>query len=202
MKPQNTEKNRSPRMRPEGFVFPVDRCPLCGGEGTFRVRGRVDDIPYFGETMETLMSCDNCKFRHADVMCLGERAPMRYEFKIASGDDLLVRVVKSSTGTIELPELGITVEPGPASDGYVSNIEGVLDRVEEAIKFAIEGAGATKRRCGEGKLKRLEEVRSGKRVARLIVVDPFGYSAIIDERAKKRKLTKGELASFKAGLRL
>ncbi len=229
MELQNREKNRSPRTRaddvhgrnaggardprqsPEDsdtewyrnskrFVLPVERCPLCGAEGTFQIMGRMDDIPYFGETMETLMSCDNCKFKHADVICLDERTPMRYEFQIASKDDLLIRVVKSSTGMIKLPELGVTVEPGPASEGYVSNIEGVLDRVGGAIKIAIEGASAAKRKRGKGKLKKLEEVRSGKRMARLILMDPFGYSAIVDERAKKRRLTKRELTSLKTGL--
>ena len=227
MKLKNAEKNRPPRIRvgdvyggdagcardprqsqkgsdigwyrnSEQFMLPVERCPLCGAEGTFRVRGKINDIPYFGETMETLASCDKCKFKHADVTCLGEHEPMRYEFRIASEDDLLVRVVKSSTGTIRLPELGVTVEPGPSSEGYVSNIESVLNRVGRAIELAIEGAGAAKLRRGKERLRKLVEVRSGKRKARLILMDPFGHSVIADERAKKRRLRKGELESLKA----
>lgn len=150
--------------------------------------------------METLMSCDGCGFRHADVVSLSERPPMRYEFRIESENDLMVRVVKSSTGTVKLPELGVMVEPGPASQGYVSNVEGVLKRIEEAMKAAIEGASGVRRKRGERKLKSLEEILSGKRKARLVLMDPLGHSAIIHERAKKRKLTKGELASLKAGL--
>ena len=186
-------------MRKREFLLPIDCCPICGAKGTFRVRGRVDNIPYFGEMMETSASCTSCKFKHADVMSLGERPPARHEFQITSEEDLKVRVVKSSTGTIKLPELGVTVEPGPASQGYVSNVEGVLDRVKEAIKLAIEKVDAPRRRRGEVKIKKLDEVCVGKRRVRLILMDPFGHSAIVDERAKKRELTKRELASLRGG---
>ncbi len=181
-------------MRKREFLLPIDRCPICGAKDTFRVRGRIDDIPYFGELMETFASCTSCKFKHADVMSLSERPPARYEFQITSEEDLNVRVVKSSTGTLKLPELGVTVEPGPASQGYVSNIEGVLGRVKEAIKLAIEKVDAPRRRRGKARIKKLDEVGAGKRRVRLILMDPFGHSAIVDERAKRRELTKRELA--------
>ncbi len=184
-------------MRKREFLLPIERCPICGAKGTFRVKGRIDHIPYFGEIMETFTNCTSCEFRHADVVCLGERPPLRYEFQIKSEEDLKVRVVKSSTGTIKLPELGVTVEPGAASEGYVSNVEGVLNRVETAIKLAIKKVDATKRRRGQAKLKKLDEVRAGKREARLILMDPFGHSTIVNRRAKKRELTKRELALLK-----
>lgn len=187
-------------MEKREFVLPIERCPICRAKGTFQVRGRIDNIPHFGETMETLVTCSGCKFKHADVMHLGEREPMRYEFQITSEDDMMVRVVKSSTGTIKVPELGVTVKPGYASEGYVSNVEGVLDRVGEAIKLAIEKADPTRRRRGEAKLRKLDEIRRGKRKVELIVMDPFGHSAIVDERAKKRMLTKKELSKLKAEL--
>lgn len=175
-------------MRRQEFTLPIERCPSCRAIGTFHVKGRIDDIPYFGEVMETLLSCDNCNFRHADVMCLGERKPMRYEFRIASESDLMVRVVKSSTGTIKVPELGVTIEPGPASEGYVSNIEGVLNRIEQAVKLALREANAAQQRSGNAVIEKLDAIRAGKLKARLIVMDPFGHSAIVDERAKKREL--------------
>ncbi|GAH91538.1 unnamed protein product [marine sediment metagenome] len=98
-----------------------------------------------------------------------------------------------------LTNLGVTVEPGPASEGYVSNVEGVLNRVEGAIKLAIKKNDATKRRRGQAKLKKLDEIRAGKRKARLIFMDPFGHSTIVNRRAKKRELTKRELALLRGG---
>lgn len=177
----------------------IERCPFCGASGTFQIKGRIDDIPYFGEVMETTLICENCNLRHADVLCLGKGAPMRYEFQIKSESDLLVRVVKSSTGTMEVPELGVTVEPGPASEGYVSNVEGVLDRIEEATRLAMQRADAARKRRGGAVLRKLNALREGKLKARLILMDPFGQSAIIHERVKKRELKKREIISLKMG---
>ncbi|HDI12886.1 MAG: hypothetical protein DRN83_00230 [Hadesarchaea archaeon] len=182
------------------FVLPSGRCPICGAENTFTIRGRINDIPHFGETMETLVSCSNCKFKHADVMHLEEHEPMRHEFKISSEKDLMVRVVKSSTGTIKMPELGITVKPGSGSEGYISNIEGVISRIERAIELAIEKADPIKRRRGMSKLNKLNAIRNGEKEAKIIVMDPFGHSAIIDKRAKKRRLSKREVDKLKAEL--
>lgn len=202
----STSNSRKPEfsfgelMPKREFVLPAGRCPICGAREAFKVSGKISYIPYFGETMETLVSCSNCKFKHADVMHLGEREPMRHEFQIASEEDMMVRVVRSSTGVLKVPELGVTVKPGPSSDGYVSNVEGVLGRIEEAVRLAIKKADPIERRRGKAKLEKLEHIRRGERKARLIIMDPFGHSAIIDERAKKRKLTKKELARLKAGL--
>jgi len=149
--------------------------------------------------METVLTCSNCDLRHADVMCLGERKPMRYELKITSEADLMVRVVKSSTGTMKVPELGVTVEPGPASEGYVSNVEGVLNRIEQAVKLAMKKARGAQRRRGEAVMRKIEAIREGKLKARLIIMDPFGHSAIVAERVKKRELKRRELMSLKTG---
>jgi zinc finger protein len=186
-------------MQRREFVLPIECCPLCGATGTFQIKGSVDDVPYFGEVMETLVTCSNCGLRHVDVMCMGQRKPMRYEFKITSESDLMVRVVRSSTGTMNVPELGVTVDPGSASEGYISNIEGVLDRVEQAVKLALKGARGAKRRRGESVLRKIEAIRGGKLKARVIIMDPSGHSAILAERVKKRELNRRELMSLKTG---
>ena len=161
------------------------------------MKGGIDNIPYFGQVMETLMRCEGCNFKHADVMYLGERTPMRYEFCVSSRDDMKVRVVRSSAGAIKVPELGVSIEPGPASEGFVSNVEGVLDRIEGAVRLALREASGEKRRRGEEVLEKIRAVRDGKLKTRLIVMDPLGHSAIVNERARKRKLKRAELVSLK-----
>ena len=185
--------------RHKEFAIPIERCPSCGASGSSEFRGRILKVPYFGEIMETLVSCSKCNLRHADVMCLGEHPPMRYEFLISSDRDMSVRVVRSSTGTIKVPELGVTIEPGPASQGYVSNVEGVLNRIEEVLKLAIAQADEPRKKRGQALIEKLQAIRQGKLKARLILMDPFGHSAIVDERAKKRKLKRSEILALKAG---
>jgi len=184
-------------MQEREFTLPVERCPICGATGTFHVTGRISEIPYFGEILSTLVNCTACKFRHADVMCLGERKPVRYEFTISSDKDMMVRVVKSSTGTVKIPQLGVKINPGPASEGYVSNVEGVLNRIETALTLAMREIEPKKRVRAERLLKTLQAIRDGKLKAKLIILDPSGNSTIVDERAKKRGLTRRELATLK-----
>ena len=54
--------------------------------------------------------------------------------------DLDARVIRSSSGTLRIPELGVDIEPGFASESYISNVEGVLDRVEGVVEFATRSA--------------------------------------------------------------
>lgn len=180
-------------MMKREFELPVERCPFCGSAGTCKFKGMIHDIPYFGETMETLIWCEKCKFRHADVMHLGEREPRRYEYEVTSADDMEVRVVRSSTGFLEIPELEVSIRPGPRSEGFVSNIEGVLERVKGAIETAKKEASPEGRAEAERKLGLLEKVRQGKFRATIILSDPNGHSAIVHANARKRKLTENEM---------
>jgi zinc finger protein len=181
-------------MRKREFLLPVERCPLCGSDGSFFVRGRIDEIPYFGEIMETLAFCEKCGFKQADVMQTERRDPAAYEFEITSEDDMKVRVVKSSTGVIKIPELSVTVRPGPASQGYVSNVEGVLNRIMEALETATRNAEGEAKREGKARIERIERIKRGEERARLIILDPHGNSAIADSRAKVRPLSADELS--------
>ena len=52
-------------------------------------------------------------------------------------DDLAIRVVRSMSASIEIPELGVRIDPGPACQGFVSNVEGVLDRIESVVNMAL-----------------------------------------------------------------
>jgi len=185
-------------MQKRDFSLPLEHCPICGAAGTFQVIGRVDDIPYFGETIETLVCCSACNFKHADVMHLGEHEASRHELKISSVDDMNVRVVRSSTGIIEVPELGVVVRPGPSNDGYITNVEGVLDRMEEAISFAKSCASPAEQKAAQKKLEILERIKNIGGKATLILVDPLGHSAIFDKRVKKRKLTESEISELTA----
>ncbi|MFN4132885.1 MAG: ZPR1 zinc finger domain-containing protein [Candidatus Hadarchaeales archaeon] len=176
-------------MPERDFEIAIGRCPLCGAADSCTFKGKIHDIPYFGETMESILFCRSCNFRHADVMHLGEKEPARYEYRIASQDDMMVRVVRSSTCHIEIPELGVHVRPGPAGEGFISNIEGVLERVKNAL-LIIKNSGCGNCEGAEKKLRDIEDLKEGKTTATLILDDPSGNSAIISPKVVKKKLTE------------
>jgi len=183
-------------MPERDFKIRFERCPFCGKRDSCQLIGKIHKIPYFGETIESIIVCEQCGFRHADVMHTEEREPRRYEFVIESPDDLKVRVVRSSTGVIEIPELGVSIKPGPKSEGFVSNIEGVLKRVEDAINIAVGGASSVAKKTGGEKLKILERIKTGKSRGTLVVWDPRGLSAIAHPKVKSRLLNQEELSEI------
>ncbi|MDI6655688.1 MAG: ZPR1 zinc finger domain-containing protein, partial [Candidatus Hydrothermarchaeota archaeon] len=105
-------------------------CPACEKLG-LDVAFHIHEIPYFGDVMENVISCSSCSYRHADVIILETKEPTRYALKVESEEDMLIRVVRSGSAKIEIPELGIKITPGLNSEGYVSNVEGVLARIED-----------------------------------------------------------------------
>jgi len=175
----------------------VSTCPLCAHELTFRFN--TDEVPFFGEIMLVSASC-LCGFKYADSISLGEREAARYELEF-DNDDFATRVIRSSSGTVQIPELGTTIEPGSASEAFVSNVEGMLGRIQEVIQIATKWSSddPTKFALGNQLLERIDAVRRGEGMMTLIIDDPFGNSAIISPRAKRRALSKSEAHQLKMG---
>ena len=163
------------------------QCPVCGKKTLTLTEDEVE-VPYFGKLYIFSMRCSNCKFYKADVEAAEHKEPVRYEFEISSVDDLKVRVVKSSNATIKIPHV-ITIKPGPASQGFVSNVEGILLRVKRAIETAMDNEeSAEAKKKAKRLLKKLRKVMHGTEKLKLIIEDPTGNSAIISDKAVKKKL--------------
>lgn len=154
------------------------KCPVCDRPG-LKTTFNVHDIPYFGEVMETMSKCVSCNYRNVDVLVLGEKEPAKYTLKIDSAEDMSIRVVRSGRSIVEVPELGVKITPGPGSEGYVSNVEGVLKRIENVIMTCPE--------TGRSKdlLKKINDAKEGRETLHLKIDDPTGNSVIISEKAIK-----------------
>lgn len=160
-----------------------------------------DNIPYFGDVMYISANC-KCSFRFADTMILTSKEPVRYELTVESPEDLDARVIRSTSGTIRIPEMGINIEPGTVSDSYITNIEGVLQRVRDVLKMAGRWVKDDEERFSRSQelLCMLEEVLEGKRTITVIIEDPMGNSAIISKKVRECKLTKEEIEKLNTGM--
>ncbi len=172
-------------------------CPLCSKE--LVTNWVPDNIPFFGEVMHITSMCE-CGFRYSDTLILAQRKPVHYELKIKTPDDIDARVVRSTSGTIRIPELGIDIEPGPASESFVSNIEGVLDRVEEILGMATRWGEKEKTQRALELLSIIEKIKAGEYEITVIIEDPLGNSAIIAKNATRRELTDDEAKLLKCGM--
>ena len=98
--------------------------------------------------------------------------------EISSVDDLNIRVVRSSFGRIEIPELGVNVEPR-RGEGFITTVEGVLKRVEDAVRMLSQDVNDARKKHAEQVLMQIEDIKAGNASMKLIIDDPTGNSAII-----------------------
>ncbi|MBI1935360.1 ZPR1 zinc finger domain-containing protein [Candidatus Woesearchaeota archaeon] len=167
--------------------FEHQPCPLCN-ERTLILAEREVEVPYFGKVYLFSMTCNNCKYHKADVESTEQKEPVKYEFDISSEDDMKVRIVKSSEATVKLPHLA-SISPGPAAQGYVSNIEGILNRVKYQIESAKEmEEDEDGKKNAKNLLKKITRIKWGQERQKLIIEDPSGNSAIISDKAIKSQL--------------
>ncbi len=184
--PVKAESNEMKASTLEG-----QECPICR-EKTLTLMESETQTPYFGKIYLFSMTCSSCKYHKADVESVEPKEPTKFEFEVASEEDMKVRVVKSSAATVKIPHI-TTVTPGPASQGYVTNIEGVLKRVRyevETLRDMEEDEDA--KRKAKNLIKKLNNVMWGRDKLKLIIEDPTGNSAIISDKAIKTKLGKAK----------
>ncbi len=130
-------------------------CPVCSTAG-LDITTNTHNIPYFDDVMETVFKCKHCGYKSVDVLVLGEHAACRHTLKIESEKDINARIVRSGTSIVEIPELGVKITPGPSSEGYITNVEGVLNRISEAIRMNPPSQKS------DEVLKRIERAIDGK----------------------------------------
>ena len=177
-------------------------CPMCQVVGQLTLLTTQVNVPYFGDALESTLRCGACGFRHADFMILGQKEPVRLTLHAKDESALRVRVIRSNSGTVRIPELGFTAEPSPLSESYVSNVEGVLDRAKGILLTALDWNKDDPQKVAllGHYLETYERMMTGQAPFTIIIDDPFGNSAIVDEAVEKRALSEDEVATLKTGM--
>ncbi len=162
-------------------------CPFCQ-ENRCTLKEEEVDIPHFGRLFVLSLDCTACGARKSDVEPAEQKEPCRYTLEVSSEDDLNIKIVKSGEATIRIPHV-ITMEPGPVSEGFITNVEGLLERVKKIIESSVEGEDdeAAKSKA-KNLIKKLNKVIFGKEKLKIIIEDSTGHSAIISDKAQKSKL--------------
>jgi zinc finger protein len=158
-------------------------CPTCNTEIEYLYT--TENIPYFSDILIISAICSSCGYKYVDTQMLKHGEPVRYVYRTATQEDLAVRVVRSMSASIEIPELGVRIDPGPTCQGFVSNIEGVLDRIVHAVGSAIVDGDAEERENARLLLEKIACVKCGELAVTFILEDPTGNSAIVSDSAEK-----------------
>ena len=178
-------------------------CPICALEGHLKMISHVDEIPYFGEHTQVTLMCEQCGWRQTDFIPAEGRKPGAWSILVDGESVLSARVVRSSSCTIRIPELELEVSPGTGSSGYVSNVEGVLNRfldIVNMVKKDLDDEPEDEmRRCLELE-SALNDLIDGRHSGvTLELLDPRGHSQILHPEAIDRELDENELLSLPLG---
>ena len=173
------------------------RCPCCDSQPLITTQTDYN-VDHFGSILLSVASCKKCGYKHSDIFSLEKREPILLKAKIDSIADLDIKVIKSDTTTIRIPEFGAEITPGPYSEGFITNVEGVLSKVEDALTFMLSSAEGDRLKKGENMLKQMRLAREFKPRFTLILEDPFGNcglvssnSSIIEDENYRRGNCKG-----------
>ena len=198
---------------------PVDiPCPICSITGEVYMIAHIDEIPYFGEHTQVTVMCHSCGWKQTDFIPAEGKKAGCWSLEVSNESHLKSRVVRSSSCTIRIPELDLQVNPGSNATGYVSNVEGVINRFIEVINMVLrdlQNDVASKIKEQQkvelsNSIKEIEQLellitrltivgQDGHQPFTLELLDPHGHSMIIDESASERELTDEEIVSLPTG---
>ncbi len=171
------------RMIAEDIV----KCPICG-EKSISVKIFLYDMPYFGKVVLESGKCSKCGFKWSDVGLLETTRPKRITVKVKGPKDLNALVIKAAPATIKIPELGIEIFPGPAAPGYITTVEGVLQRViDHAPSECLDKSNP----CYE-RIEVIRRAMNGNVTFTLIIEDPSGRSVV---KGEETEISEEELSA-------
>jgi len=186
-------------------------CPICSEEGKLRMVANVDEIPYFGEHTQVTVMCHGCGWRQTDFIPAEGKKAGASSLVLNDSKKLRSRVVRSSSCTVRIPELDLEVMPGTNSTGYVSNIEGVLNRFVDIINMVrrdverdiandsvVSEENSNALSTLDGLLTSISQA-GDQSIFTVELLDPHGHSMILDPDAVERELTDEELAELPIG---
>ncbi|MEM0297624.1 MAG: ZPR1 zinc finger domain-containing protein [Zestosphaera sp.] len=160
-------------MQLEQIFNTTVECPACGVKA-LNVSVYIYETPLIGRILLEVWKCSNCGYRRSDVGTAESRDAVNIVFRVESSNDLKALVVKSSSAYIEIPELGIEISPGPASQGYITTVEGVLERVLDNTPSECFNESS---QCSEF-VKKVTRAMNSEIPFTLILSDPAGKSEV------------------------
>ena len=180
-------------------------CPICNSEQGLTLSVHTSEIAYFGEHTEMTIICNQCGWRNTDFIPSEGKKPSVWSLIIDKSELMTTRVVRSSSCTVRIVELGLEVEPGDNATGYISNVEGVLNRFSDAISMIQRGAirdgqeGKEKVESCQELIDRISRVKNGQETVELLLLDPNGHSQILHQSATSTELSEEEIAALATG---
>ncbi|MBS7288533.1 MAG: ZPR1 zinc finger domain-containing protein [Candidatus Freyarchaeota archaeon] len=176
-------------------------CPSCGGKA--KITQAHVDVAFFYEVLLVTVKCEKCNLKLSDVINMKFGKPVRFTLQVKDLKDLTSKVIRSATSTIRIPELNALLEPGPAAQPFITNVEGVLYRFLDAAQTLKNWSTTPQqaKKCQQA-IQSIQMAIEGRMNFTIILEDPFGNGMIIpqnQEKIKIEELSEEEASKLKTG---
>lgn len=112
-------------------------CPVCEKKGVTLTR-TMYSLPDGDDVLILLMECDKCNYKKSDMVSMYTAfQPGVYRLNVDDGD-FTHKIFRGATGNIEIPEIGMEIERGPAATFEFTNVEGILLKMDKYLAFFLE----------------------------------------------------------------
>ena len=163
------------------------KCPSCD-KGRIKIYKTTYDVPDGDKMLLIKFECNICNFSNNDVIPLTtNNTPGIMTLRVSNENDLKSKIYRSPVGKLEIPELELFVEPGPAADFYYTNVEGILYRFENAVLIYRKNLEEDDAQIKEIDkiLQDLGKALKGEFKFTLVITDTGGGSYIIPQDESK-----------------
>lgn len=177
----------------ENDILIVDNqeCPVCGKKQATFTEYEIEDA-FAGPIAIFAIKCNACGFKNQDLEFVNQGDPAEYTLEVTCKADLNIRVIKSGECEVKIPTFRISVDSTMGSEGFISNVEGVIVKFKQQIEFLKGDEELEKEQKKKLKniLKGLDDVLSGEKPMTLKMIDNSGNSAIISDKVVVKKLRR------------
>ncbi len=153
-------------------------CPVCGGE--FIVRVLEYDMPSEGLSVIVSGKCLVCGYRVSWIIPSSESKPRILKLRVEELRDLNSLVYVSAPSRIVIPELNLELKLTGHDMGFVTTVEGVLERFREKIEFLCRSEESSECRVLE---EMISKAICGELEFTLVIEDYSGRSSINSRKA-------------------
>jgi len=169
---------------PEDLSF---KCPACS-DGKLIISRAEHKLPDGDLYLIMKIECDKCDFTKSDLIPLETPTkPGKYTLRVNSKEDLESKIFRSFSGILEIPELEMEIEPGPAADFFITNIEGILQRMKNAVSYYNRNLEEKDDKV-ERILENIDKAINGEFKFTLIINDKMGGSYIVPAKKESLKI--------------
>lgn len=156
-------------------------CPFCHKD-TLILKEEEKNISNIGKGYILSMSCSSCDYYKLD-MELENKQAKKLTYILKSKKDLKNKIIKSAEATIKVPQLKITINAGPDSNGFICDLSELLNKFKKMLEEERDNTEDNKERKSiKNLLKKLWNVELGEQELKINIEDPSGNSTIIAQK--------------------